>query len=345
MLTVITGASGSGKSVFAENYICELHRQKPETKLLYVATMQPYGQETLQKIERHREQRKDKGFYSVDQYCQIENTKFVDENTLILLECLSNLLANEMYAKEQGEQEVCKRILDGLKILEEKSDSLVVVTNEIFSEGIGDWEGSKAYLKALGILNQQLTKQAEQVYQVVAGIPVLRKEKKHKEMDIKIGNHMNRKELEKRSLFSGKILVIGGAYQGKTKWAIQKFNLEQPKIIDCQIENVFEIEKKNAEILIHIEKLIWKILKEYQEFDHKKQLEVCWKIVKNLWIKKENCIFIVDEIGSGIIPLEKEQRIYRELVGRITCRLAKQADQVYQITAGLPMCLKYKLGR
>ena len=46
------------------------------------------------------------------------------------------------------------------------------------------------------------------------------------------------------------------------------------------------------------------------------------------------------EIGSGIVPLEKEDRIYRETVGRMLCRAVKKADRVERIACGIGQCLK-----
>ena len=46
------------------------------------------------------------------------------------------------------------------------------------------------------------------------------------------------------------------------------------------------------------------------------------------------------EVGSGVIPLAREDRFYREAVGRLTVRLAREAESVVRITAGLPMVLK-----
>ena len=51
-------------------------------------------------------------------------------------------------------------------------------------------------------------------------------------------------------------------------------------------------------------------------------------------------ILITDEIGYGIVPLDPFERQYRELVGRICCRLAEAAAEVWRVTAGIGMCLK-----
>lgn len=51
-------------------------------------------------------------------------------------------------------------------------------------------------------------------------------------------------------------------------------------------------------------------------------------------------VLIFDEIGCGVVPVEKEERLWREKVGRMTCRLAQRAERVERVLCGLPMTLK-----
>jgi len=46
------------------------------------------------------------------------------------------------------------------------------------------------------------------------------------------------------------------------------------------------------------------------------------------------------EVGSGVVPMEKRDRAYREAVGRLCCALAGEADSVVRIVAGIPQLLK-----
>ena len=54
--------------------------------------------------------------------------------------------------------------------------------------------------------------------------------------------------------------------------------------------------------------------------------------------KKE--IVVSQEVGSGVIPLKKEERIYRDAVGRLCVRLAKEAESVVRVVAGIPVAIK-----
>ena len=51
-------------------------------------------------------------------------------------------------------------------------------------------------------------------------------------------------------------------------------------------------------------------------------------------------VLICDEVGSGVVPTDPEDRAWREAVGRICCELAPHAEAVYRVTCGLGMRLK-----
>ena len=133
MFILVTGGSGSGKSEFAENIAMKLGG-----KMLYVATMKPYDDECLKRIERHRKMRDGKGFRTV--------------------ECSDN------------NDNAFEKIIGG--ILNLKSENIVIVTNEISSDGI-EYDGdTKMYISLLGRINSALSKRADKVYEVVYGIPI-----------------------------------------------------------------------------------------------------------------------------------------------------------------------------
>ena len=73
MMELVTGGSGSGKSAYAENAVCQSRRrlqekEKREIPLYYIADMFPYGRETEEKIENHRQMRAGKGFHTLEWY-------------------------------------------------------------------------------------------------------------------------------------------------------------------------------------------------------------------------------------------------------------------------------------
>lgn len=57
--------------------------------------------------------------------------------------------------------------------------------------------------------------------------------------------------------------------------------------------------------------------------------------------KKE--LVVCQEVGGGVIPLQKEDRAYRDAVGRLCVRLAKEATAVVRVVAGIPIAVKGEL--
>ena len=58
MVILVIGGSGSGKSEYAEGRCVQLNTKEK----LYIATMEPFGEESLARIARHRRLRQGKGF-------------------------------------------------------------------------------------------------------------------------------------------------------------------------------------------------------------------------------------------------------------------------------------------
>ena len=57
--------------------------------------------------------------------------------------------------------------------------------------------------------------------------------------------------------------------------------------------------------------------------------------------KKE--LVLCCEVGSGVIPLDPKERAWREATGRLCCALAKEAEAVVRVTAGIPTVIKGEL--
>lgn len=175
MLTVVTGGSGSGKSEYAEQLILKktLDKTKP---LYYIATMQPFGEEGERRIARHRKQRQGRGFITIEQYARIEAVG-ISHGANVLLECMSNLVANEMFEENKGRsaEKICQDILMGVGKLNLRCENLVIVTNEVFSDGNSYDKETEEYIRCLGMINRSLAQMADRVVEVVYSIPVVLK--------------------------------------------------------------------------------------------------------------------------------------------------------------------------
>ena len=108
-------------------------------------------------------------------------------------------------------------------------------------------------------------------------------------------------------------LITGGIYQGKKEYALNVLKVPEKNIIDNFNETVKELLSDGKDPDFYID-----------------------DILKN----HPDAVIIVDEVGCGIIPLDKTERNYRVVLGRLTCTLSENAEHVYRVTAGLGIKLK-----
>ena len=172
MMILVTGGSGSGKSAFAEDCIVAFGN----ARRIYIATMYPFDEESRKRVKRHQAMRQGKGFDTLECYTDLSRAS-VPKGTTVLLECMSNLVANEMFQEEGAHENTVEAVLKGVRHIREQAGNLVIVTNEIFSEA-ADYQGETGlYQEYLGQINQKIAEIADQVVEVVYGIPVYHKNK------------------------------------------------------------------------------------------------------------------------------------------------------------------------
>ncbi len=169
MVIFVIGGSGSGKSEFAENLAVELQRQDAG-KLVYIATMEPLDEESKKRIRRHQDMRAGKGFETRERYTHLEGLE-VRQDEVLLLECLSNLTANEMFSEKCQGRDAGEVIQAGLLHLAEQSRHLIVVGNNVFEDGLNYDGMTREYLRQMARLHQFLGKMADRVVEVVCGVP------------------------------------------------------------------------------------------------------------------------------------------------------------------------------
>jgi adenosylcobinamide kinase/adenosylcobinamide-phosphate guanylyltransferase len=179
MTSLIIGGSGSGKSEYAENLAVSLGGDQK----VYIATMKPWDEECRNRILRHRKMREKKQFETVECYRSLKKLDFKSRPSVVLLECMSNLVSNELFGLwEAGDLPVLDKktaaaeIAEGILHLERQTDHLVIVTNEVFSDGDHYSPETNEYRKVLGSINQLAANRAHMVVEVVAGIPIKIKE-------------------------------------------------------------------------------------------------------------------------------------------------------------------------
>ncbi len=123
------------------------------------------------------------------------------------------------------------------------------------------------------------------------------------------------------------ILVFGGAYNGKLEFVKEKYDISNEEIFFCEDENL-EFEKK---VICGLHMLTRACI--LKKLDSLEQL-------KNNMELLQGKIIICDEINSGIVPMEKSDRDWREATGRILQFLSKNSSEVYRIFFGIEEKIK-----
>ena len=121
------------------------------------------------------------------------------------------------------------------------------------------------------------------------------------------------------------VLIIGGAYQGKTAYAKKTYGIQDTDIFTCLGEAL----DPSARCLRHLERFALACVRAGKEpADVLAGLDLSEKIL------------ICEDISCGVVPMDAEMREWREAVGRMNAALAAQADTVTRIFCGLPLELK-----
>ena len=133
-------------------------------------------------------------------------------------------------------------------------------------------------------------------------------------------------------------LVIGGRAQGKSAYARKKY----PHAVYLDERDLTEDgsllidEDKAHEIILwdhfHLCVRTWQEAGMTMDGMQDKIADIC-KMCRHL-------VIISDEVGNGVVPLQKEDRIYRELVGNLLIEIASKAERVDRIICQIPQQIK-----
>lgn len=123
------------------------------------------------------------------------------------------------------------------------------------------------------------------------------------------------------------ILIFGGAYNGKLEFVKEKYNLSNKDIYFCTDESLDFNKKALCGLHVFTRTCV------LNEINSLNILENNLKYLKDK-------IIICDEINSGIVPMKKLDRAWREETGRVLQLLTRHSSSVYRIFFGIEEQLK-----
>ncbi len=176
---LITGGARSGKSYFAQELAV-----KSGKPVLFLATAVAGDEEMRQRIEKHRRIRP-AAWSTLEVTTQVGNQilQKIGGAQVVIVDCITLLISNILgqYTDQTGEQidaslvekEVISEIDELIECINRLDASFIIVTNEVGMGLVPANQMGRLYRDLLGKANQLLAQQADEIYLMVAGLPVL----------------------------------------------------------------------------------------------------------------------------------------------------------------------------
>ncbi|MDI6732856.1 MAG: bifunctional adenosylcobinamide kinase/adenosylcobinamide-phosphate guanylyltransferase [Planctomycetota bacterium] len=167
-LILITGGCRSGKSQYAIELAKKLHKKTT----VYLATMTFKDAEMQERIKAHQQSRPQE-WQTVEEGRDIDtvlmNLKGLSE--VVLIDCFTSLASN-LLLELQEQDKVLGRIESLLKVIADSDLTVIAVTNEVGAGIVPDNKLGRVFRDVAGCVNQLVAQAADEVYLMVAGIPV-----------------------------------------------------------------------------------------------------------------------------------------------------------------------------
>lgn len=122
------------------------------------------------------------------------------------------------------------------------------------------------------------------------------------------------------------VMITGGAYQGKTAYVTRKFGIAPEDIADGRSCDIASLSTARC-------------ISSYHELVRRLGAD-CTRFTEELCRRSSDAVIIIDEIGCGIVPMEKSERLWRENVGRCGCIIASHSEKVIRVICGIPAFIK-----
>jgi adenosylcobinamide kinase/adenosylcobinamide-phosphate guanylyltransferase len=183
-IILLLGGARSGKSHFAQEYA-----RRNAQKVLFVATATAGDEDMRLRIEQHKKVRPATWTtLEVPDHIAKEIKETINDEDLVIIDCITLMINNIFCRYDENqfenisdsllENQVMSEIGELISCLDEVPSSFVLVSNEVGLGIVPDNRMSRLYRDLLGRANQMLAQKADEVYFMVAGIPLTAKDTK-----------------------------------------------------------------------------------------------------------------------------------------------------------------------
>jgi len=125
------------------------------------------------------------------------------------------------------------------------------------------------------------------------------------------------------------ILIIGGAYQGKLDYALERFALTEDDVCRCSDDRADAPERRK--IVYEFDKWILALLKASRDVP---------EAVRLFMDDHADVVVICNDISCGVVPIDPLMRSWREAVGRALAEMSRASDEVVRLYCGIPTRIK-----
>lgn len=191
---LIIGGQKSGKSARAEKLAAQWLAASPTHTAVIVATAQAHDGEMQQRIARHRADRATRvpAMRTVEEPLNLADAlaQHSTPQTLLVVDCLTLWLTNQLFAYTAPEAPLAQNNTSNRPVSTDNNDQaallliaiktatgpVVIVSNEIGLGVIPMGRDVRAYVDALGRLNQDVAHVCQRVTLMAAGLPLFLKD-------------------------------------------------------------------------------------------------------------------------------------------------------------------------
>jgi len=174
-MTLILGGARSGKSRFAQELAAKLGR-----RVLFVATGEPLDEEMNARIKAHKRSRP-RNWRTLETPTNVAKAlrNKMGDAEVVIVDCMTLLVSNLMGTEDMDAKTLEKKVTAELKelvaFMRTTKAHFIIVSNEVGLGVVPAYPAGRVYRDALGMANQMLARDADEVYFMVAGIPIPQK--------------------------------------------------------------------------------------------------------------------------------------------------------------------------
>lgn len=179
MLIFISGGVRSGKSGLGERLAAQY---AGEGRKIYLATTRAYDAEMERRIARHRQDRAGKGFVTMEADRAVgDAAKSLLPSDAVLLDCLGALASNEMFGEAWVSEAastanaLADTIFGDIMRLNSAVSTLIIISNEVFSDGVDYDAMTLEYIRLMGLLHRRLAVASNMAIECSAGLYTVHK--------------------------------------------------------------------------------------------------------------------------------------------------------------------------